>query len=322
VAVDYAQQAEKALPEGAPPAAQAAVLKTLAAALRKAGKADEAKEAAGRLAKVEESLDKEFAKEAVPFTPAPLPGRDGPGDRVVLVELFTGAQCPPCVAADVAFDALLKTAKPADVVLLQYHLHIPGPDPLTNPDSEKRAESYRPQGTPTFYIDGDEGPGVGGDRGEGKKGYEELVGALRRPREREAQAALKLTARRDGDKIAVHAEVSGLKKTGDSVRLRLVLVEDVARYAGSNGQRLHHHVVRAFPGGVEGTALKEASATKDAVVDLAELRKALAGYLDEHRFPEEDRPLELKRFKVVALVQNDATHQVLQAAQADVGAAE
>ena len=52
------------------------------------------------------------------------------------MELFTGAQCPPCVAADVAFDVLEKTYKPADLVLIQYHLHIPGPDPLTNAASE------------------------------------------------------------------------------------------------------------------------------------------------------------------------------------------
>ena len=55
------------------------------------------------------------------------------GTVPVLVELFTGAECPPCVAADLAFDALGKTYKPTDVVLLEYHLHIPGPDALTNP---------------------------------------------------------------------------------------------------------------------------------------------------------------------------------------------
>ena len=63
---------------------------------------------------------------------------------MALVELFTGAQCPPCVAADIAFDAeAVKSYKAADVVLLQYHLHIPGPDPLTNADSEKRQQVLR-----------------------------------------------------------------------------------------------------------------------------------------------------------------------------------
>ena len=42
-------------------------------------------------------------------------------DRAVLVELFTGSQCPPCVAADLAFDTLAKTYKPADAILLEYH---------------------------------------------------------------------------------------------------------------------------------------------------------------------------------------------------------
>ena len=53
-----------------------------------------------------------------PWWPPPVyAGRKGKSDRVVLVELFTGAQCPPCVTADLAFDALDKTYKPDDVVL-------------------------------------------------------------------------------------------------------------------------------------------------------------------------------------------------------------
>ena len=49
----------------------------------------------------------------VPFIAVkPFAGRKGKSDRAVLVELFTGAQCPPCVAADMAFDALPQTYKP------------------------------------------------------------------------------------------------------------------------------------------------------------------------------------------------------------------
>src|SRR5262249_26417815 len=161
-AADYAAQAEKQLPKDAPVAQQAAVLRVLATALDKAGKADQAKEVKGRLAMLDKALDEEFEKTAIPFKPDTYAGRKGKSTRVVLVELFTGAQCPPCVAADVAFDALLKTYKPTDVVFLQYHLHIPGPDPLTNKDTEKRETFYGIQGTPTYFIDGKEGPPAGG----------------------------------------------------------------------------------------------------------------------------------------------------------------
>ncbi len=324
LALEYAQKAAKLVGDG-PPARVAAVLKVQAKALRDAGKADEAKEVEARLAKVEEELDKEFAKTAVPFKPEAPAGRKGESTRVVLVELFTGAQCPPCVSADIAFDAALETFKPADAVFLEYHLHIPGPDPLTNKDSETRSEYYGIEGTPTMYLDGKATEPLGGPRQAGKARYETLRKALEKQMEAAKGGNLKLTVKPDGDKLNLEAQVSGLKKTGDKVRLRFVLVEEVVRYAGRNGQRLHHHVVRGFPGGVKGEALTEKSATKTATVSLAELRKGLGDYLkaanEKRAFPDDERPLKLEHLKVVAFVQDDEDKSVLQAAQADVPAA-
>src|SRR5204862_922525 len=93
---------------------------------------------------------------ALDFDPAKFKGRKSKSNRAVLVELFTGAQCPPCVAADLAFDALEKAFPSSDVVLLQYHLHIPRPDALCNADVEKRATLYRAtlDSTPTIYLNG------------------------------------------------------------------------------------------------------------------------------------------------------------------------
>ena len=55
---------------------------------------------------------------------------------------------------------------------------------------------------------------------------------------------------------------------------------------------------------------------------LSELAKGLRNYLDasakENPFPDDERPLALKRLKVVAFIQDDATKEVLQAVQADV----
>ncbi|NTU51345.1 MAG: hypothetical protein HGA94_02780 [Candidatus Aminicenantes bacterium] len=46
---------------------------------------------------------------ALPFHPQPLtPPADWKG-KVVLAELFTGSECPPCVAADLGFDGLVET---------------------------------------------------------------------------------------------------------------------------------------------------------------------------------------------------------------------
>ena len=54
--------------------------------------------------------------------------------------------------------------------------------------------------------------------------------------------------------------------------LRFVLIEEMVRYAAPNGQRLHHHVVRDFPGGVNGFALPEKTAKKTVTVGLNQLR--------------------------------------------------
>lgn len=322
VQLDYARRAERLLRDTDPATVQAPVLKGLVAALRKAGKADEAKPIEARIAKLEEQLDKEFLKDAIPFKPESFAGRKAKSDRAVVVELFTGAQCPPCVAADVAFDALLKTYRPAEVVLLQYHLHIPGPDPLTNKDSEKRSEFYGIEGTPAVFLNGKEGPAIGGGRQHARDRYDTLRKQLDQQLETDPQAKLKLTAQRKGDKIDMQADVADLKKTGDEVRLRFVIVEDLVRYAGQNGQRLHHQVVRALPGGVEGVAMKEKTGKHTASVSMAELSKSLTAYLEAYAkkegFLDDERPLELKHLKVVALIQDNASKEVLQAAQVEL----
>jgi hypothetical protein len=324
VAVDLAGRALKQFGDDAPAGQVVPIMKVLVSALKKTGKANEARPLEERLAKLEDQLDQEFLKTAVPFKPRTFPGRTGKSERVSVIELFTGAQCPPCVSADIAFDAGLQAYKPADVVFLEYHLHIPGPDPLTNPDSEARAQFYGDEieGTPTMFLDGKATPPMGGFAPDGEEKFNDLRKLLNQRLEADAEAKLTLKADRKGDKITLQAEAADLKKTGEKVRLRFVLIEDVARYAGSNGQRLHHHVVRAFPGGVEGFALKDKTAKQDATVDLAELNKSLNDYLSKPTrrgpYPDDDRPLGLKHLKAVALVQDDATKEILQAAQVDV----
>jgi hypothetical protein len=322
LAVEYARKAEK-LTAADDTERTAVVLKVLARALKKADKADEAREVDARIEKIEARLDDEFARKAVPFKPQPPAGRTNKGDRVVLVELFTGAQCPPCVAADVAFDAALKVYKPADAVFLQYHLHIPGPDPLTNADSEARAKFYGKEirGTPTAFVDGKQTDPLGGfSPDDSKESYGTLRKLIDEEMDREPGAQIKLKVTQAGDKIDIEADVADLKEAGEKVRLHFVIVEDVARYSGRNGQRLHHHVVRDFPGGAEGKALTEKSGKQTASVSIGELRKKLEGYLGKRRFLDDERPLKLEHLKVVAFIQDSESKKVLQAAQADVPA--
>ena len=69
-----------------------------------------------RLDKLETTAYAEYStgKSALNFKTEKFAGRKGKSTRAVLVELFTGAQCPPCVASDMAFDGLEKTYAPGD----------------------------------------------------------------------------------------------------------------------------------------------------------------------------------------------------------------
>ena len=321
LAVEFAKKAEGLLTDKDPPTRHVNVLKILGRALKMAGKADEAKAVEEKVAKMEQKLDEEFIKNNMPFKPDKFGGRTSKSHRVVLVELFTGAQCPPCVSADIAFDAALHTYKYNEVVFLEYHLHIPGPDVLTNLETEGRQAYYGNaiRGTPTMFSDGKVTPGMGGGKQNAEDRYKSLCELLNKDVEKDAGAELKLNVKRSGDKIEATADVTDLKKTGDKVRLRFALVEEVVRYPGGNGQRLHHHVVRAFLGGIEGVALKEAKETKTASIDLATLRKELNEYIDSQTaLKDGDRPLEMKELKIVAFIQDDENKEVVQAVQAGV----
>jgi hypothetical protein len=92
---------------------------------------------------------------------------------------------------------------------------------------------------------------------------------------------------------------------------------------GGNKIRIHHHVVRAMPGGADGKALTEKDGQVKASVDMPELRKTLTSYLDgfvaaKGPFPRNIRPMEMRELRVVALVQDDESHEILQAIQVGV----
>jgi hypothetical protein len=69
--------------------------------------------------------------------------------------------------------------------------------------------------------------------------------------------------------------------------------------------------------------MKEKSVKQSVSVDLDDLRKKHNAYLDEAakdlgEFPHKERPMDLKKLRVIAFVQNDSTKEVLQAVQVDV----
>jgi hypothetical protein len=333
LATELALAADKALTDDASLDTRAQVLSSLVRSAKLAGKDEIAVEAEGRLKAIDEKLDAEYHEKVPPFKPEPFAGREpGKGDRIVVMEIFTGAECPPCVAADVAFDALLKTYKPTEFIGLQYHLHIPGPDPLTNPDSVARAEYYGDDvgGTPSTFFNGKTEAGGGGSMAGAEAKHKEYRGVIEPSLDGEKRANIELKASRTGDEVKIVArattEPGDAKDAKDAKpKLRLVLVEESVRYPGGNKLRFHHNVVRALPGGAEGKALEGGKGEIDITLNLADVRKGQETYLEafpsgpggrsfSHPLP----PIELDDLAVVAMVQDDADHSIWHAVQVPV----
>jgi hypothetical protein len=318
-----AEQAARQALTGAKGDVQLRALTALVTALRHEGSPAYAKDAAA-LEKLERAAYHAHEKEAIPFTPEKFAGRKDKSERAVLVELFTGAMCPPCVAADLAFDGLAKAYSPREVVLLEYHLHIPGPDPLTNADTEARLKYYgnEVEGTPTIFFNGKSAAPGGGGKDDSREKFAEYCKVIDPLLEKPAPLKLQADAARSGDKIRITAAVSGLDKPGEKMRLRLALVEEWARYQGGNGLPYHHHVVRDMPGGPQGLALTKEADKQEVTVDLNQLRARLGNYLEE--FTKNARPfngswpLTLYDLRVVAFVQNDDSKEVLQAVEVPI----
>jgi thiol-disulfide isomerase/thioredoxin len=327
VAIAQAKRAERLLSDDDDAATRMKVIGAVADALTRAGQAEEAKPYLAQLTKLEARDYAEYVK-TFPFKFTPFAGRKGKSDRAVLVELFTGAECPPCVAVDLAFDGLMKTFKPTDVVLLQYHIHVPGPDPLTSPDGMKRTEEYygdQIRGAPTVFVSGKLGPAGGGPASAAEKKYLGLREQIEAELEKPAGVKLGVTVGKGAKGgYTAKATVSDLETPGEKLMLRFALAEERVRYTGGNGIRYHHMVVRAMPGGIKGFPLTAKTAEQTVSFDPAELRTELGKYLDdfaraEEPFPRPDRPLALKNLKLIAFVQNDATKEILHAVQVDVG---
>ena len=315
LAIDAAAKVEKAIePKGE---TRLQLLSSVTSSLRKLGRDDDAAKLAIQIDNAEEAAFKEYVVKELPFKVTPSTAK---ATRPVLVELFTGAQCGPCVAADMAFDALEMAYNDDQAVLLQYHLHIPGPDPLTAIDGLERVGFYGEYfgGTPAAFFNGKFAVKGGGGRDDAEdkfKDYAEVVDKLMKS---PVTAKVTATANRTGDKIAIKAGVS-FDGPAPKAKLRVVLTEDWVRYKGGNGIRYHRNVVRAMPGGPDGVGggADAKGFDKEMTVDLTKLRTDLLGSLNayaekmERTFPSTQRPMRMQDLHVVAFLQNEDTGEVL-----------
>ncbi len=281
-----------------------------------------------------------------------LPPRNLPaGGHTVLLELFTGSGCEPCVAPDLAIESLLTTYSRQDLVVLEYDEHIPRPDPLANPDSVARAATYRVGSTPQAFLDGEELPVVGASRSDVENVVVSFAEAIEDHAAEPTGVQIALTASRGADgEIGAQATVSASAvpavaegKQGPRSEaavlpahpvlpahavLLFALIEDQIRYSGENGMRFHRMVVRKLvrvntPGLTAANAKPIEARFRPAEIDQDQTKYLNAFETSNDRFGEvhfrtKDIPLQSNHLAVVAWMEDPATHQVFDAAYAAV----
>jgi len=278
-----------------------------------------------------------------PVTPANWTPSANRSTRLVLAEAFTGSACAPCVSESLAFQALLERYPEAEVASLAYHVHIPGPDPMTTSGSAGRKTYYEVKGVPTFNVDGALVKLGGGGRDNTAMVYADYIKAIDKALETPARARMSVAASLRGDAIDVKTVMSEIAEDAKGLTLHVVLAERKLRFSGENGIRFHEMVVRAMAG-KDGAGLPMTPSDDRSIklmdqhtFDLAAIRTDITDslsaeiakrrktevtaatatpreYLAEGRAMTELNPTELV---VIAFLQ-DGQKKILQAARVDV----
>lgn len=255
---------------------------------------------------------------ALPFEPEPFTAPAAWKGKTVLAELFTGSECPPCVGADIAFDALLETFPSKYLAVLVYHLPIPRPDPMMNPASAVRAGAYDVNSTPTVVIDGTDKSVGGGGRGAAEAKFAQYRGAIEPLLSTVPGISLKARASLAGDTVKVAYDFD---KTVPGAEYLLVLVQGEQEHKGGNGVAFHKMVVRDL-------IVIDPASPKTAAFDLAASETKTDAYLSEFERTYARAPgfkwtvrrnvMPRQGLRIALFVQEKATGKVLNAVVAEV----
>ena len=229
------------------------------------------------------------------------------------------------MGAGLAFDAAQERYTRNDLIVLNYHVHIPAPDPMVNPSVIKRREFYGVNSSPSYFFDGD-ADGGGGGADNAKSIFESKVEpAVEKHLAVAPGAKIALRATVAGTTVRARADVSKVASRSEKLRLQIALAEDMVTYSGENGERFHPMVVRSMAldaKNEQGFALKPGKGgTFEYTFDVAKAAADAKAHLEEFEKVERKGEYTFRQKKheitgglvIVAFVQDEATKKVLQA---------
>jgi hypothetical protein len=229
------------------------------------------------------------------------------------------------VGAGLAFDAAYERYTRQDFIWLNYHVHIPLPDPMVNPSTVARRNFYGVNSSPSYFFDG-ESDGGGGSAEMAKNLFDSSVDPkIQKHLAMTPEAVVKVQATQAGNTVKAKATVSGVRSKSAKLRVQIVLAEESVTFSGENGERFHPIVVRGMAvdaKSAQGFALAPGKGgsfeyTFDLAKLMADAKEGLIDYETKERKGEytfREKKHEIKNGLVaVAFVQDEATKKVLQA---------
>ncbi len=228
-----------------------------------------------KIEKAKEGLEK--------FDPGKYKKPESYKGNVVLAELFTGAECPPCAGADFAFEALSEYYPRNVLAVLEYHVHIPGPDPMTNPQTFRRYLYYGGNfGTPTVFIEGTEKITGGGPKFLMPNRFHVYQFAIEKFLSEKPIVNLNGSAKLDHNVVKFSVNLKSREKLGKDINMNIALVEKSIQYPGGNGVTKNIFVVRALLDNAAGFSInpsKKQQLIKNTF-DVDQVERSLTAYLD------------------------------------------
>ncbi len=183
--------------------------------------------------------------------------------RLVLYEEFTQASCPPCAAANPAFNAFLN-ANTTESTSIKYQTSWPGVDPMNaqNPSEvANRVGFYNVTGVPDAIMDGAELGSPGNATGS------LLYSEYNTPSPFTITQNFVLSAA--SDSILTHVVIRKTGTTTGTLYARVVVIEKLIHFTsppGGNGETNFEHVMKKMLPTANGTVVPSSMGIGDSMV--------------------------------------------------------
>lgn len=236
-------------------------------------------------------------------------------DRTVLYETFTSSTCPPCVQGNINFEGIISGLPAAEVASIKYQMSWPGDgDPYNTADGNVRRGYYSVNSVPNLQADG----GWNGNSGS----FTATVhnDALEVPAFVQIVAEYDVVV--DSQKVRTCATITAMQDLG-AATLQIAIIEGkTTQNVGTNGETEFLHVVKKMVADASGQAVTITNGMDEKVCmdyyfqgnfRLPNNSSDLINDATEHSVEE------FTDLQVVVWVQNDATMEVYNSANATEG---